>query len=93
MIFQGEEAEYALSQMIPEIEAKLDELNLLEQDDYVLGLKTAYAETLELIQLWEKHALYGLDYNIEAKYPLIRNKDLAYERTTDRGNKSWDLIW
>ena len=75
MILQDVEMEYALSQMIPEIEAKLDKLNEEEQDPYVLGLKTAYVEVLEILQKWKKFAEYGLDYNIEAKYPLIVKKE------------------
>lgn len=36
------------------------------------GEKTAYTECLEVLQLWEHAARYGLDFDIEKKYPLIK---------------------
>ncbi len=81
MILNDVDAEYALSQMLTEIESKLDVLNIDEQNERIVGIKTAYVEIMELIQLWEKAELYGLDYNIEVKYPISTNlEELYYER-------------
>lgn len=72
MILKDVDAEYALSQMIHEIERAADKLG--DKDDYVLGQKTAYVEVLEILQRWDKSSLYGLDYNIEIKYPIFSDK-------------------
>lgn len=84
MIIKNVDAEYAMSQMVPVIEEILDKLNKEEQNEYILGMKTAYVETLELIQRWEMFALYGLDYNIVEKYPIVpveqRRKLISFSR-------------
>ena len=38
--------------------------------DFLEGEKFAYVECLEMIQEWEKADEYGLDYDIEEKYPV-----------------------
>ena len=51
----------------------LDELNFAtgeDADQFAYGEKTAYAECLEVIQLWSESEKNGLDYAIEKKYPL-----------------------
>ena len=51
----------------------LEELNGIKSSDenqFAYGEKTAYTECLELIQLWEKAHVTGLDFNIEERYPL-----------------------
>ena len=52
----------------------LDELNFAtgeDADQFAYGEKTAYAECLEVIQLWSESEKNGLDYSIEKKYPII----------------------
>ena len=39
-------------------------------EQFFYGEKTAYTECLEVVQYWEKAKEYGLDFNIEKKYPL-----------------------
>lgn len=51
----------------------LDELNFAtdgDADQFAYGEKTAYAECLEVIQLWSESGKNGLNYDIEKKYPL-----------------------
>ena len=40
------------------------------KDGFTYGEKTAYAECLEIIQLWEESESNGLDYEIEERFPL-----------------------
>lgn len=39
---------------------------------FAYGEKTAYTECLEVLQLWENADRYGLDFDIEKKYPLVK---------------------
>ena len=48
----------------------LDELNLSPRNDFTIGEMTAYIETLEILQRWEKATRHGLDFVIEDKYKL-----------------------
>lgn len=48
----------------------LDELNATPRNDFTIGEMTAYVETLEILQRWEKANLYGLDFIIEDKYKI-----------------------
>ena len=48
----------------------LDELDTYEQNDFTLGEKTAYVETLEILQSWKDAKSHGLDYRIEDKYKI-----------------------
>ena len=48
----------------------LDELNAAPRNDFTIGEMTAYIETLEILQRWEKVAIYGLDFVIEDKYKI-----------------------
>lgn len=71
MILSDESAEYTLAQMISEICEKLDDLKYASpNDNYISGLKTAYVECLEIIQLWEKSKQFGLNFHIETMYPI-----------------------
>lgn len=68
-------AETVLRNMIELIQISLSELveiidNPSTQFEY--GEKTAYVECLEIIQEWEQAANCGLDYNIEKRFPLLR---------------------
>ena len=38
-----------------------------EENDFIYGEKTAYAECLEIIQTWSNAKSFGLDYGIEEK--------------------------
>lgn len=58
-----------LVRMVSEIERKLAKLNEEEQDEYVVGLKTAYDETLEIIRQGKNFSEL-LDYDIEKRYPI-----------------------
>ena len=52
----------------------LDELKEITDSAETLfayGEKTAYTECLEVLQRWESATRYGLDFNIEERYPLI----------------------
>ena len=48
----------------------LDELNLSPRNDFTIGEMTAYVETFEILQRWEKATRHGLDFVIEDKYKL-----------------------
>ncbi len=63
-------AEEVLKYLIGHIELCMEELYGTEENDFIYGEKTAYAECLEIIQTWSKAKSFGLDYNIEEKYPL-----------------------
>ena len=41
-----------------------------EGERFEYGERLAYTECLELLQLWEKAEEYGLNFNLEGKYPL-----------------------
>ena len=48
----------------------LDELNLSPHNDFTIGEMTAYIETLEILQRWEKATRHGLDFVVEDKYKI-----------------------
>ncbi len=71
MILNDVSAEYALAQMIHEICKKLDELKYTNKNDaYTNGMRTAYVECLEIIQMWNKSKHFGLNFHIESMYPI-----------------------
>lgn len=49
---------------------ELKETNISDKNQFCYGERTAYTECLEIIQYWEKAKEYGLDFDIEGKYPL-----------------------
>lgn len=63
-------SEDLLVDMIGEIRSRLDKLGNID-DKYNLGLKTAYVECLEIIQLWNKACPFGLNFDIETVYPIM----------------------
>ena len=64
-------AEGILKYLIDILEEDLEELNTLEVvDDFSNGEKHACVECLEVIREWEKAEDYGLDYDIEERFPL-----------------------
>lgn len=40
------------------------------KEQFISGERTAYVECLEIIQFWEHARKYGLDFDIEAKFPV-----------------------
>lgn len=50
---------------LEELEAAIDENNL-----FLYGEKIAYIECLEVLQKWEHAADFGLDYDIEKRFPV-----------------------
>lgn len=49
----------------------LEELSCLEKsNEFAYGERVAYIECLEMIQRWEHADKNGLDFDIEARYPL-----------------------
>ncbi len=65
-------AEDILIDMIHFFQEYLDAINDYNDVDmdFLEGEKFAYVECLEMIQEWEKADEYGLDYDIEEKYPV-----------------------
>lgn len=55
--------------IIHELCCRLDKLRKIKIS-YVNGLKTAYVECLEVIRTWNESALYGINFDIEALYPI-----------------------
>ncbi len=50
----------------------LEELNATDKvcNDFIYGEKTAYIECLEMLQNWECAEKVGLNFDIEARFPL-----------------------
>ena len=66
-------AKEILSYMIDTLLVYLEELAEITNADniqFAYGEMTAYTECLEMIQLWEEAKAHGLNFDIEAKYPL-----------------------
>lgn len=66
-------AEQVLKKMINLLGEYLDGLKEYgdrEGEQFQYGEKVAYVECLEYIQLWENSEKFGLDFDIESKYPL-----------------------
>ena len=66
----GKTAEEVLGYLKELLEVYLAELNGSEKNQFAYGEKTAYVECLEIIQLWEKAQTFGLNYDIEKRYPI-----------------------
>ncbi len=66
-----------LQHLIALLKEYLDELSQSHgtyAHGFAEGQKTAYVECLEIIQHWDKADLYGLNWDIEERYPLSRHK-------------------
>ena len=63
-------AEQILIYIIELFNNYLEELNSCPRNDFIHGEMTAYVETLEIIQYWQKAKQHGLDYEIEEKYKI-----------------------
>lgn len=51
----------------------LEELKCIQDnsnEQFVYGERTAYVECLEIMQYWNQAREYGLNFDIESKYPL-----------------------
>ena len=75
------DAEETIIYLIELYSQYLDELNLSPRNDFTIGEMTAYVETLEILQRWEKATRHGLDFVIEDKYK-IWNLDFFYSTQT-----------
>lgn len=71
---KGMKAEEVLKIMIGTFLAALEDIvELTESEDernVFYGMKTVYVESLEIIQRWDLATAYGLNFNIEDKYPV-----------------------
>ena len=63
-------AKDVLIEMIVTFKEYIEEIETERQDLFLYGEKTAYVECLEMIQEWEEFKTFGLDFDIEKKYPL-----------------------
>lgn len=64
-------AEETLKYMIQVLTRNLMELeNNPEETEFIYGEKTAYVECMECLQRWQYAEENGLDYDIEAIFPL-----------------------
>ncbi len=48
----------------------LENVDATTEQEFNYGEKTAFVECLEMIQLWKKAKINGLNYNIEQRFPL-----------------------
>ena len=70
---QKKTATELLKIMIPLLISYLKELSnatALEKNQFLHGEQTAYTECLEWLQLWEFSESFGLDFNVEQRFPL-----------------------
>ena len=66
-------ATQTLQKMMAWLVMNLEELKELQdtgENDFAYGEKTAYIECLEAIACWKKAEQFGLNYDIEERYPL-----------------------
>lgn len=66
-------AKEILKMMIERLTLYLDELAECrdrESEQFEYGEKTAYTECLEWIVFWTHAEKYGLDFDVESRYPL-----------------------
>lgn len=70
---RGRNAECVLREMIKRLLNYVEELSIYRNEaeyQFEYGERTAYTECLEWIQTWTDAENYGLNFNIEDKYPL-----------------------
>lgn len=64
-------AEQVLLDLITTLTQNLEEIGSQQrQTPFALGEVYAYTECLEIIQMWKKAKLYGLDYDLEKRYKI-----------------------
>ena len=49
---------------------ELSSSSALDENQFCYGEKTAYTECLELLQQWEFAEAFGLDFEVEQRFPL-----------------------
>ncbi len=70
---QKKTAHELLQFLISLLTVYLEELcfsSALDEDQFCYGEKTAYAECLETLQQWEHAEEYGLNFDVESRFPL-----------------------
>lgn len=70
---QKKTADEVLIFLISLLTAYLEELassTALDEDQFCYGEKTAYTECLECLQAWEFAESFGLDFDVEERFPL-----------------------
>ncbi len=68
--FTAEETlEYLIELFLYYLE-ELKEVDEYNKNPFVHGEKTAYVECLEIIQKWSKSTIYGLNFDIEKRFPI-----------------------
>ncbi len=65
------QAEQVLEYLIDLLIFYLNELTDIDGNEFACGEQSAYIECLEIIQRWEYAEEYGLNFDIEEKFPLI----------------------
>ena len=67
-------SETVIKYLIDLIHINLEEIEDIEKEGggnlFIVGEKIAYVECLEILQMWEKSDEYGLNYDIEGRYPI-----------------------
>ena len=59
--------------LIPLLTSYLEELSsssALDENQFCYGEKTAYTECLEWLKEWEFAEMFGLDFEVENRFPL-----------------------
>lgn len=63
-----------INRTIGMITENLEELNEEVITEFGLGAKSAYVECLEYLQQWKNAEENGIDFEIEARYPIYGRK-------------------
>lgn len=70
-MYNKKSTEQVLIDLINTLTENLEEIALQpKQSPFALGEVYAYTECLEIIQMWKKAELYGLNYDLEKKYKI-----------------------
>lgn len=68
---KNKSAQEVLEDLVGLLEEHLRVLSMGEaKNQFLCGEKYAYVECLEVIQSWGRAADFGLDYDIEERFPL-----------------------
>ena len=68
--YTAEETLNYLTELLLYYLEELSEIRDTDKEQFMYGEKTAFTECLEMVQLWEKAGENGLNFEVEAKYPL-----------------------
>ena len=71
---QKKTSEHILTYMIALLTEYLTELSDVRDapsEQFTYGEKTAYTECLEILAEWENAEQHGLNFDVEARFPLI----------------------